>query len=86
MIATPRGDADSTIEVPSAAFIFLEPSLVGVRGGTRHDQQLIMELLGQGKIQPIIDRIFPLSAAAEAHAYLEAQKAIGKVVLLPQAG
>jgi putative oxidoreductase len=86
VIATPNEHSGSNVEVPSSAFIFYELNLMGVRGGTRHDQQVIMELLGQGKIRPVIDRAFPLSAAAEAHAYLEGQNAIGKVILLPQEG
>lgn len=85
VISTPI-DATATIEVPNSAFIFFELSLMGIRGGMRHDQETIMELLGQGSINPVIDRTFPLSAAAEAHAYLEAQRSIGKIVLLPQQG
>ncbi|HEY4458306.1 MAG TPA: zinc-binding dehydrogenase [Pseudonocardiaceae bacterium] len=42
-----------------------------------------MELLAAGKINPVIDRAFPLASAAEAHAYLADHRQIGKVVLLP---
>lgn len=41
-----------------------------------------MKLLGQGRIAPVIDRIFPLAEAASAHAYLESQRQVGKVVLV----
>jgi NADPH:quinone reductase-like Zn-dependent oxidoreductase len=41
----------------------------------------MMPLLGSGKLKTVIDRIFPLHEAAEAHRYLEAGKQFGKVVL-----
>ena len=54
-----------------------------MRGATLRDQQLCLELLADGKINPIIDRAFPLAEAAQAHAYLESQRQTGKALLLP---
>ncbi|WP_084465934.1 quinone oxidoreductase family protein [Nocardia salmonicida] len=71
------------LEINSLAFIFGELDIVGVRAATRRDQQLCMQLLGEGKIQPVIDRVFPLREAAEAHRYLERQSQVGKVLLVP---
>lgn len=34
-----------------------------------------------GELKPIIDRAYPLSKVAEAHAYIESNQNIGKVVL-----
>ena len=34
-----------------------------------------------GRIAPVLDRTFPLEAAAEAHARLESSAHIGKIVL-----
>ncbi|MGO7136354.1 zinc-binding dehydrogenase [Rhizobium leguminosarum] len=45
------------------------------------DQQICMRLLGEGKIQPVLDKGFRLSNAAEAHRYLENQQQFGKVLL-----
>ena len=36
-----------------------------------------------GAVRPIIDRTFPLAQAAQAHAYLEAGRHVGKVMLIP---
>lgn len=71
------------LEINSLAFIFGELNIVGVRAATRRDQQLCMQLLGEGKISPVLDRTFPLAEAAEAHRYLEQQQQVGKVLLAP---
>ena len=41
----------------------------------------VWPLIESGAFRPIVDRIFPLEQAAEAHAYLEAGDHLGKVVL-----
>jgi NADPH:quinone reductase-like Zn-dependent oxidoreductase len=37
--------------------------------------------LGDGRLRPVIDQVFPLAEAAQAYAYLEHQRPLGKVVL-----
>ena len=39
------------------------------------------ELVERGALRPVIDRVYPLAEAAEAHRYLETGRARGKVVL-----
>jgi NADPH2:quinone reductase len=41
----------------------------------------VWPLLDSGRIAPVIDRTFPLAAAAEAHARMESSAHIGKIVL-----
>ncbi|MYZ48581.1 zinc-binding dehydrogenase, partial [Propylenella binzhouense] len=51
-------------------------------------ERLRAELLpeiGRG-IRPLVDTVFPLEDAAEAHRRIESRAAIGKVVLVPGAG
>ena len=48
---------------------------------TRRFEQNWLPLLTAGKIQPIIDTVFPLAQAAEAHRYMEANKNFGKIIL-----
>ena len=36
-----------------------------------------------GRLQVLVDRTFPLSEAAAAHAYIESRQAVGRVVLIP---
>lgn len=39
--------------------------------------------VAKGELKVVIDRTFPLAAAADAHAYIESRQAVGRVVLVP---
>ena len=41
----------------------------------------VWPLLASGRIAPVIDRVFPLEAAAEAHARMESSAHVGKIIL-----
>ncbi len=56
-------------------------SLMGSYMGTKSELHSVMRLVAAGRFRPIIDRVFPLSEAAAAHAYLESGAQFGKVVL-----
>jgi len=43
----------------------------------------ILDDLAAGTIRVVIDRRFPLSDAAAAHAYIESREAFGRVLLVP---
>ena len=66
-------------------------SIGGVNLGRMWDQQArtaswmkqLLALLGDGKIAPTIDNVFPFAAAATAHDRLEQRRNIGKVILVP---
>jgi NADPH:quinone reductase len=65
-------------------------SLTGVFFGaeiaTDRVQQLVEDLVGDvatGRLRVVVDRTFPLSEAAAAHAYIESRQAVGRVVLIP---
>lgn len=45
-------------------------------------QQLIDEV-AKGELKVLIDKTFPLSEAAAAHAYIESRKAVGRVLMIP---
>ena len=45
-------------------------------------QRLIQEV-GRGELQVVVDRSFKLSEAAEAHAFIESRQAFGRVILVP---
>ncbi len=49
-----------------------------------HDMiQKLVDEVAEGKLQVLIDRTFPLSEAAAAHAYIESRQAVGRVLLIP---
>ena len=43
----------------------------------------LVDDVAAGRLEVIVDRLFPLSEAAEAHAYIESRQAVGRVVLIP---
>ncbi len=46
------------------------------------DLQTLAELIEADKIKPVIDSVFPLAEAAEAHQRIETRRAQGKIVLV----
>ena len=53
---------------------------LGLRNALSHGS-MAAPAQGGGKIQPIIDCVMPLSDASEAHAYMEANRNFGKIIL-----
>lgn len=45
--------------------------------------QDLIEKAARGELEVVIDRTFPLSEAAAAHAYIESRQAVGRVLLIP---
>ena len=43
----------------------------------------LVDDVATGKLQVLVDRTFPLSEAAAAHAFIESRQAVGRVVLIP---
>ncbi|WP_374574252.1 zinc-binding alcohol dehydrogenase family protein [Phenylobacterium sp.] len=49
-----------------------------------HDNiQALIDDAAKGELDVVIDRVFPLSEAAAAHAYIESRAAVGRVVMVP---
>jgi NADPH2:quinone reductase len=44
-------------------------------------KEQVWPLIEEGKIKPVIHKVFPLMDAAEAHRLMESSKHIGKIVL-----
>ena len=39
--------------------------------------------IASGRLRVVVDRVFPLADAADAHAYVESRQAVGRVVMVP---
>jgi NADPH:quinone reductase-like Zn-dependent oxidoreductase len=60
---------------------FRQIQILGSTMGSKANMFRIAKLLDDGKLRPIVDRVFPLAEAAEAHRYLDRREQFGKVVL-----
>jgi NADPH:quinone reductase-like Zn-dependent oxidoreductase len=56
-------------------------SLLGAYMGRKAELLRASEFLFSGELMPVIDRVYPLAEAAEAHRRLEAREGFGKIVL-----
>lgn len=65
---------------------FKSLSLLGSTMGSKAELFTIMRHVEAGDLRPVVDRVYPLEEAAEAHRRLEARQALGKVVLQVGAG
>jgi NADPH:quinone reductase-like Zn-dependent oxidoreductase len=48
---------------------------------TRHFERSVLPHVASGRIQAVVDRVFPLAEAAEAHRLMESNANFGKIVL-----
>jgi len=62
-----------------------EHTLIGSNGWLKEDLQTLLDLVANGKLNPVIDCILPLEQAAEAERLLEERRVFGKVLLRPAA-
>ncbi len=62
--------------------VFLGMELLMSPRASQNIARLIDEV-AVGELQVVVDKTFPLAAAADAHAYLESRQAFGRVVLVP---
>lgn len=55
--------------------------ILGSKMGTQGELRRVARLVGQGLLKPVVDRVFPLSEARQAHEYLAEKRQFGKVLL-----
>ena len=68
-------------EINLTHLFFKQQSILGSTMGSKSAFNEALSLLNDGKIKPVVDRIFPISKIPNAHKYLESGKQFGKVVL-----
>jgi NADPH:quinone reductase-like Zn-dependent oxidoreductase len=88
----PIGSSKKTSNWVTPVGIFLKPKLTSKRwgsqnvvpylaNGTKDDLLALKKLIDDGKLTPVVDRVYPLSEAREAFAYQEQGHARGKVII-----
>jgi NADPH:quinone reductase-like Zn-dependent oxidoreductase len=58
-------------------------AILGSTMANDHEFRALLHAVASGRLTPRIDRVFPLSRAADAYALMEAGKQDGKIVLVP---
>jgi NADPH:quinone reductase-like Zn-dependent oxidoreductase len=58
-----------------------ELSILGSTMGSPADFKGVYDLIANGSVRPVVDRVFPLAEARAAHERLEAGEQLGKIVL-----
>ena len=58
-------------------------SILGSTMANDREFRALLAAVGAGRLKPRIDRVFPLSEARAAYAYMEEGRQYGKIVLVP---
>jgi len=56
-------------------------SILGSYMATKEELRTLLKLVAQGRLKPVVDKVWPLHDCIAAHTYLEKNKHFGKVVL-----
>jgi len=56
-------------------------SILGSTMANQREFEEVMKLVFMGRLKPVVDKVFPLEKAREAHEYLARGEHFGKVVL-----
>jgi NADPH:quinone reductase-like Zn-dependent oxidoreductase len=68
-------------EVNPASLLAGAKRLVGIYVGSRTMLEKVLGFAASSGLQPVVDRVFPFDAAAEAYRYMESGSHFGKVVV-----
>jgi NADPH:quinone reductase-like Zn-dependent oxidoreductase len=60
-----------------------ELKIIGSNSFYDEDLKGLMELIAQGKMKPVIDKVLPLEQAAEGLRLIQDREVIGKVIVTP---
>lgn len=77
--ATSGGRVDMELRI----FFSKQLSILGSYMGSFAELKAVLELIEKGHIKPVVDKVFPLKDAAEAHRRMEARQNFGKIILKP---
>jgi len=82
-IVTVGAHAGEVVPLDIIPFFRRQLQLIGSRNANFAEINAVMDLVAQGRFQPVIHAAMPLSQAAQAHRTVGSRDVFGKVVLLP---
>ena len=84
-LVTPGAVGDPNLSVSVWALVGKRGRIEGIAGqdAPREVLSRLLEMLARGELHPWAERELPLEQAAEAHRLIEANEAVGRVVLIP---
>ena len=80
-IVVPGATTGPLLELDARYLYWRQLSVLGSTMANRREFEEVMKLVFMGRLKPVVDRIFPLERAREAHEYLDRGEQFGKVVL-----
>jgi NADPH:quinone reductase-like Zn-dependent oxidoreductase len=82
VVVTAGAHAGEVVSLDIIPFFRKQLRLVGSKNATLTELRTVMDLVAEGKLQPVIHATFPLDQAAQAHRVVGSREVFGKVVLL----
>lgn len=73
-----------TTELDLRHVFWKDLSILGARVGTRAEMETVARLIGERKLRPTIDSVYPLAQAREAQEKMASRDLFGKVILRPE--
>jgi len=71
----------SPAQLDMAKIFFKQLDLRGTTMGTPDEFRAMIDLVAKAGIKPVVDRVFPLAEAVEAHRLMETSGQMGKILL-----
>jgi NADPH:quinone reductase-like Zn-dependent oxidoreductase len=84
-IATCGAHAGETVPLDVIQLFRHEHTIIGSRTCTPRELQTVIDLVATGKLKPVVDSVFPLTAITQAHQRMEQRNHFGKIILDPHA-
>ena len=82
-IVTVGAHAGEVVPLDIIPFFRRQLQLIGSRNANFAEVNVVMDLVAQGRFQPVIYATLPLAQAAQAHRLMGARDVFGKIVLIP---
>ncbi|TLZ43753.1 MAG: zinc-binding dehydrogenase, partial [Methanobacteriota archaeon] len=80
-ILVPGATTGPMLELDARYLFWRQLSVLGSTMANQREFEEVMKLVFMGRLKPVVDRVFPLDQAREAHEYLTRGEQFGKVVL-----